>query len=55
MKSFNIFLVRLALSAVIASAISFLFFDGLSCIKTPLLAVGLLVFAYIFESSRKKD
>ncbi len=54
-KSAYIFLLRIAISIGVAAVISIFFFGGIDYIKTPLLAVGLLILAYMFESSRKKE
>ncbi|MFC1493779.1 hypothetical protein ACFL6W_00720 [Thermodesulfobacteriota bacterium] len=54
-KFVYILLIRMALSIVGASVISVFFFDGINYVKTPLLAGGLLILAYMFESSRKKE
>ena len=54
-KFVYILLIRIALSIVGASIISVFFFDGVDYVKTPPLAGGLLILAYVFESSRKKE
>jgi len=54
-KSIYIFSLRIVLSIIGASIISFFFFNGVDYVKTPLLAAGLLILAYVFESSRKKE
>jgi phosphate starvation-inducible membrane PsiE len=54
-KSAYILILRIVISIGVASVISIFFFDGINYIKTPLLAGGLLILAYMFESSRKKE
>ena len=54
-KIVYILLLRIALSIAGASIISFFFFNGIDYVKTSLLAAGLLILAYVFESSRKKE
>jgi hypothetical protein len=55
MKKFYILIARIVVSAIVASLISVIFFSGIHPVKTPALAAALLFFAYIFESSRKKE
>lgn len=54
-KFVYILLMRIVLSIAGAVIISIFFFDGFDYVKTPLLAGGLLILAYVFESSRKKE
>jgi uncharacterized membrane protein YcaP (DUF421 family) len=55
MRSFRIFLLRLLISIIIASAISVFFFKGIQLFKTSLLILVMLALAYLFEYSKKKD
>ncbi|MDB9822474.1 hypothetical protein OAC89_02120 [Deltaproteobacteria bacterium] len=55
MKYFYIFLSRLILSVGMASIISVFFFNGIHSIKTPLLAGVMLVLAYMFEYTKKRE
>ena len=49
------FIVRLILSIIISSVIGVFFFEGNPLIKTACLAGGMLVFAYLFEFTRKRE
>lgn len=55
MKYIYILVIRIVLSIGVASIISFFFFNGIHHIKTPLLAGILLILAYLFEYSRRKE
>lgn len=55
MKYLYIFIIRLIVSAVIASLISLFFFQGIQVYKTSSLAAVLLAFAYLFEYVKKRD
>jgi maltodextrin utilization protein YvdJ len=55
MKYFYIFIIRAIMSVVIASLISFFFFNGIQIIKTSLLAAVLLAIAYLFEYTKSKE
>ena len=55
MKNFYVMIARIVLSLIIASVLSMIFFNGLHPVKTPALAAGFLLFAYIFEYSKKKE
>jgi len=54
-KSVYILLIRIILSIGAAAVISIFYFNGINYVKTPLLAGGFLILAYMFESSRKKE
>ena len=55
MKQFYIFLMRLMLAVVMASIISLFFFNGIHLLKTSLLAGVMLLLAYLFEYTKKRD
>ena len=55
MKSLYILVIRIVISIGVASIISIFFFKGIHYMKTPLLAGALVILAYMFESSRKKE
>ena len=55
MKDFRRLLVRIFLSLILAFVLTRIFFQGASTIKTLMLALALLVFAYLFEFTRKRD
>ena len=55
MKGFQRLLLRVFLSVVLAFILTRIFFQGASIIKTFVLALVLLIFAYLFEYTRKKD
>ena len=55
MRSFHVFLLRLLISIIIASAISVLFFKGIQLFKTSLLIMIMLALAYLFEYTKKRD
>jgi hypothetical protein len=54
MKNIYLLIIRIIVSIILASIISVIFFKGIHPVKTPALAAGLLIFAYIFEQSRHK-
>lgn len=54
-KFFRILALRLILSIVMASALSLLFFRTIQPFKTSLLAAIMLVLAYLFEYTKKRD
>ena len=51
----RIFALRLILSIVIAVVISLFFFEGIRLFKTSLLALIMLVLAYLFEYTKSRD
>ena len=55
MRSFRIFLLRLLISIIIASAISIFFFKGIQLVKTSFLTLIMLALAYLFEYTQRKD
>lgn len=55
MRKVCIFFYRLVLAAVLAVAISYLFFKDVPWTWTIILAVVMLILAYLFEYHRKKD
>lgn len=55
MKKIYILLVRIIVSITIATIISMFFFNGIHAVKTPSLAAALLILAYLFENTRKKE
>ena len=55
MKGFQRLLLRVFLSVIMAFILTRIFFQGASIIKTLMLALILLIFAYLFEYTRKKD
>ncbi|MFC1532516.1 hypothetical protein ACFL7M_03995 [Thermodesulfobacteriota bacterium] len=55
MKYFYIFLLRLALSIILASVICMFFFKGIEMTKISLLAGIMLLLAYLFENVKKRD
>ena len=55
MKGFLRLLFRVFLSVILAFILTRIFFQGASIIKTLMLALILLIFAYLFEYTRKKD
>ena len=55
MKYINIFLIRFILSIVLAIVISLLFLNGIHIYKTTLLAVVMLVLAYLLERAKKRE
>lgn len=55
MTSFRRLLLRVFLSFVLAFILARIFFQGASITKMFMLALALLIFAYLFEYTRKKD
>ena len=55
MKIFYIFLFRLILSFIMASIMSMFFFNGIHAFKTSLLAAVMIILAYLFEYTKKRD
>jgi hypothetical protein len=55
MGTYSIFLIRLVVSVVLAFLISRLFFQGTSLVKILGLAAIMLILAYLFEYTRRKD
>ena len=55
MKGFQRLLLRVFLSLILAFILTRIFFQGASTLKTFVLALVLLIFAYLFEYTRKKD
>jgi hypothetical protein len=55
MTIFYIFIMRLALSLVLALLICRFFFPGTSIIRILGLAVIMLVLSYLFENMKKKE
>ena len=55
MKYVITFILRLALSVLLAAIISWLFFKGIQPLKTPILAIVMLILAYLFEYTKKRD
>jgi hypothetical protein len=53
--TYSIFLIRLVVSVVLAFLISRLFFQGASLVKILGLAAIMLILAYLFEYTRRKD
>ena len=50
-----VFLVRIILAIMLAFVIGRFFFDEITVIKVGLLAGVMLVFAYLFEYTKKRD
>ena len=55
MKGFRRLLLRVFLSLLFAFILTRIFFQGASLAKTFMLATALLIFAYLFEYTRKRD
>ena len=55
MGGIYIFFIRLILSAVFAAIISMFFFNGIRPLKTSILAAVMLLLAYVFEYTKKRD
>ena len=55
MGSYSIFLIRLVVSIIVAFLISRLFFQGASMVKILGLAAVMLILAYLFEFTKRKD
>ena len=51
----TIFVMRMALSLVLAFLIGHLFFPGISPLRVLVLAAVLFGFAFVFEYTRKRD
>jgi uncharacterized protein YacL len=55
MKHIITFILRLILSVLLAVIISWLFFKGIQPLKTAILAIIMLILAYLFEYTKKRD
>ena len=55
MGAYTVFLIRLVVSVILAFLISRLFFQGASIVKILGFAAIMLVLAYLFEFTRRKD
>jgi len=55
MRGLRIFLVRLALAAIFAWIIGHIFFQSASKLVLAAFAVALLLAAYLFELTKKRD
>lgn len=55
MGAFSVFLIRLVVSIILAFLIGRLFFQGASMYKIFGLAAIMLVLAYLFQFTRRKD
>ncbi len=55
MGTYSIFLIRLVVSIIVAFLISRLFFQGASMVKILGLAAVMLILAYLFEFTKRKD
>lgn len=55
MTGFRRLLMRVILSLILAFVLTRIFFQDASITKTFMLALALLIFAYLFEYTRKKD
>ncbi|KPK26524.1 MAG: hypothetical protein AMK69_11890 [Nitrospira bacterium SG8_3] len=55
MGTFTIFLIRLVVSVILAFLISRFFFQGASLVKILGFAAIMLILAYLFEFTRRKD
>jgi len=55
MRGAYLFVVRSALAAVFAFVISRIFFPGASPLRVTALAAAMLVLAYLFEYTKRKD
>jgi uncharacterized membrane protein YuzA (DUF378 family) len=55
MGAFSVFVIRLVVSIIVAFLISRLFFQGASIYKICGLAAIMLVLAYLFEFTKRKD
>ena len=55
MGTYSIFLIRLVVSIIVAFLISRLFFQGASMVKILGLAAIMLILAYLFEFTRRKE
>ena len=55
MGTYSIFLIRLVVSIIVAFLISRLFFQGASMVMILGLAAVMLILAYLFEFTKRKD
>jgi hypothetical protein len=55
MRGLYLFLMRSVLAAVFAFAICRIFFPGASPLRVTALAAAMLVLAYLFEYTKRKD
>jgi hypothetical protein len=55
MKGFRRLVLRVFLSLILAFILTRIFFQGASIPKALMLALALLIFAYLFEYTRKSD
>lgn len=55
MGAFSVFIIRLVVSIILAFLIGRLFFHGASVYKILGLAAIMLVLAYLFQFTRRKD
>jgi hypothetical protein len=55
MGTFSIFLIRLVVSVILAFLISRFFFQGASMVKILGLAAIMLILAYLFEFTKRKE
>ena len=55
MGTYSIFLIRLVVSIIVAFLITRLFFQGASMVKILGLAAVMLILAYLFEFTKRKD
>lgn len=55
MDFFYRFLIRLGLSITLAFILSLLFFEGVRLVRVSVLAIIMLVLAYLFEYTRKRE
>ena len=55
MGTFSIFLIRMVVSIILAFLISRFFFQGASMVKVLGLAAIMLILAYLFEFTKRKE
>ncbi len=55
MRHVTTFILRLVLSVLLAGIISWLFFKSIQPLKTSILAIIMLILAYLFEYTKKRD
>jgi hypothetical protein len=55
MGTYSIFLIRLVVSVILAFLICRLFFQGASIVKILAFAAVMLILAYLFEFTKRKD
>ena len=55
MGTFSIFLIRMVVSIILAFLISRFFFQGASMVKILGLAAIMLILAYLFEFTKRKE